>query len=192
MEDMRTLLPALAAAALALGGCASWRLSAQVDAGDVDSVKAFARKTPTIQGERALDVALRDAAQSGQAAMIPALIAAGADPDSGKITPTMYAARNGHATSIEALAAHGADVNRATPKYRRTALMYAARSADVDTVRALLARGADARAKDWAGQDAAAYARMSHRFDMLPLLEGAAAAPDGAPPKDAGKEKHTP
>jgi|GEM_PF-2981570 len=175
---MKRLLPTLwAAAVLALAACSTpaRRLQSAVDEENADRAAQIAQKTPALDGERTLDVALREAAKLGRPKLVADLIARGAAPNSGKgLTPLMYAAWRGHATTCESLLAHGADANRATNKYRRTALMYAARFGNEDTVRALLAGGADARAVDWRGRDAAGYARESAHVELLPLLVGAA------------------
>jgi hypothetical protein len=199
---MKRYLPTLAAATtLILAACATpqQQLQNAVTAGRAEAAIHVAQKTPTLDGERTLDVALRDAARIGRPQVIVELIARGAAPNSGRnLSPLMYAAWRGHSTSVEALLAHGADPNRATPKFYRTALMYAARFGNEDTVRALLAGGADARSLDWRGRDAAGYARESSHYDLIPLLAGAtatSAAPAAAPtpaPASAAPASPTP
>jgi ankyrin repeat protein len=90
---------------------------------------------------------LSEAASIGNAPMIDALLAAGADPNTlttqdGE-TVLMTASRTGSLDAVKILLAHGADVN-AKEKYRgQTALMWAAAEHHAAVVKILLERGAD-------------------------------------------------
>lgn len=108
---------------------------------------------------------LSEAVTSGSAAMIQALLGAGADPktlttEDGE-TVLMTAARAGNVDAVRILLDRGADVN-AREKYKgQTALMWAAAERHPDIVKLLLDRGAD-----W-------KIRSSDRETRLPRLSAA-------------------
>ena len=85
------------------------------------------------------------AVSMGNATVVDALIAAGADvnkADEYECTPLLCAASNGDVTVVDALIAAGADVNKAN-EYESTPLLRAIRNGDEKVVAALIAAGAD-------------------------------------------------
>jgi ankyrin repeat protein len=89
---------------------------------------------------------LLQAARSGDAALVGALLKAGptlavTHPDGE--TPLMAASRSGHPMPCKLLARAGADVNAADMWQEQTALMWAAAEGHLDVVEALLKAGAD-------------------------------------------------
>lgn len=86
------------------------------------------------------------ASQTGNADIIEALLAAGADPNGANdlgTTPLMLAAASGRADAVKALLDHGAQVNARELSHGQTALMFAAALNRDAAVRMLLQRGAD-------------------------------------------------
>jgi ankyrin repeat protein len=85
-------------------------------------------------------------AQAGNAQVVDALLAAGANPNTTAmvgLTPLMQAASAGSVETIKSLASHGADVNAKEATYGQTALMFAAAFNRPEAIAALLERGAD-------------------------------------------------
>src|SRR3990172_4797631 len=85
------------------------------------------------------------AARNGSAAMIAALLKAGADPGkaaSTGATPLMSAATSGSVDAVKALVDGGADLNAREKTNGQTALMFAAWENRADAIRLLLERGA--------------------------------------------------
>ena len=117
---------------------------------------------------------LSEAAGAGNAAIVGALLNAGADaktlttPDGE--TVLMTAARSGDVESVKLLLDHGADVN-AQERYRgQTALMWAAGERHPEVVKLLLARGAD-----WKVQSisrAGAMPKLSAASSVTPMAHG--------------------
>ena len=88
------------------------------------------------------------ASQNGNAALIDALIKAGADAKvatSNGTTPLMLAASSGKADAVKVLLDAGADANAKENTRGETALMFAANFNRVDAMKVLLERGADVR-----------------------------------------------
>src|SRR6266851_5662512 len=87
---------------------------------------------------------------NGDAAIIAALITAGADPNEhlplGR-TPLMTASRTGNVEAMKVLLDHGADVNAKETLRGTTALMWAADEAHPAAVQLLIQRGADIKAR---------------------------------------------
>ena len=89
------------------------------------------------------------ASTNGSAAMVGALLQAGADPNAvgpGGATALMMAARSGRVEAVRLLLEHGAAVDAATAA-GRTALMWAAFERHAESVRLLTASGADVHAR---------------------------------------------
>jgi ankyrin repeat protein len=87
------------------------------------------------------------ACTNGNAAVIEALLNAGADAKSVKAngtTPLMTAAASGSVDAVKVLLDRGAEINAKESVHGQTALMFAAALNRADAVRLLLARGADA------------------------------------------------
>jgi ankyrin repeat protein len=88
------------------------------------------------------------AAETGNAAMLDALLKAGADPkiaSSTGVTPLMMAAKSGKADAVRLLIERGADVNAKEPVRGETALMFATAYNRVDAMKALIDKGADVK-----------------------------------------------
>ena len=89
------------------------------------------------------------ASENGSAAMVKALLQAGANPNLALLlgeTPLMVAARSGNADVVEQLIAKGAEVNARAAR-GQTALMWAVAQQHPDVVKVLLAHGADVHAR---------------------------------------------
>ena len=87
------------------------------------------------------------ASRVGNAAIIGALLDAGADPNrtlTTGATPLMPAAASGSAAAVAMLLDHGADVNAVESSMGQTALMFAAAFDRPDAIEALIRGGADA------------------------------------------------
>ena len=110
--------------------------------------------------------ALIDAVQKGDAVVVRAFIAAGANLNftEDRQTPLHYAARKGHADIVKLLIAAGADVN-ALNYFKDTPLHSAARGkGHPDIAKALIAAGADPNAKNRRKRTPLHYAAV--RFDV--------------------------
>ena len=86
------------------------------------------------------------AAEQGHAAVIAALLAAGADVKAANATgttPLMLAALSGDARAVTMLVENGAEVDAKEKSMQQTALMFATGSNRVDAIAALLKAGAD-------------------------------------------------
>ncbi len=108
------------------------------------------------------------AAELGRAALITALIAAGADPNEkgpNSETPLMRAAQWGHVAAVQALLAAGSDVN-ARSEGGETPLMWAGSGPAAE---ALLAAGADPSARDTAGRTALIGAATRRTVPRVPM-----------------------
>ena len=109
------------------------------------------------QGNKALVAA----AEYGQAALIEALVAAGADINGSafrnSMTPLMRAAQRGNTETVTLLLDRGADIN-GRGVGGLTALMLAASKGERATLEVLLTRGADTRLRDYEGHTALALA----------------------------------
>src|SRR5690606_17116641 len=142
--------------------------------------------------------ALHEAAFAGHAAIVVALLDAGADAnarDAAERTPLLEAARGGHLAALEALVAARADV-AAVDAEGNDALQLACRAELVSSplVRRLLELGADPDRVDAAGKRAIDHAAAAGRWSLVAVLdpdyplpstvaadEGDSPAPDRAP-----------
>ncbi len=89
---------------------------------------------------------LHVAGRSGRAAVVAALLEAGADPralTASGATPLHLAAQAGNAEAVAALLDHGADVNARERTWGQTPLMFAAAANRLGPVNVLMERGAD-------------------------------------------------
>ena len=131
-------------------------------------------------GAGAADAPLIEAAKSGDAARVGALLAAGADaraasPDG--TTALHWAARAASAEAVERLLAAGADAESAN-RYGVTPLALAAQSGDPAAVRALLAAGADPNGATPAGETVLMVAARTGNAAVIDQLLAAGAAVD--------------
>ncbi len=89
-------------------------------------------------------------------------------------TPLSEAAASGNAAMIEALLNAGADPKTLTTADGETVLMTAARAGNVDAVKVLLAHGADVNAREnYRGQTALMWAAAEHHPAMCESAPGA-------------------
>lgn len=127
--------------------------------------------------------ALHLAAQSGQLAMVEALLEAGAEPDPttriGNYTPLHIASSQAKGDIVRELLKAGAKVNAITSNSRVTALHLAAQEVGgADAVEALLEHGADPNAREGSsGQTPLMFAAAKNRADSIELLLAAGADP---------------
>ncbi|MEZ5417490.1 MAG: ankyrin repeat domain-containing protein [Vicinamibacterales bacterium] len=106
---------------------------------------ANVKATTRLGGNTPLIVATRN----GHAAVVEALLKAGADPKlatSSGTTPLMLASASGNVAAVKALIAAGAEVNAKESSMEQTALMFAAANTRVDVMRELIAAGANVKA----------------------------------------------
>ena len=119
-----------------------------VQKGDIDLAKLLMYAGANVRATTRLGgyTPLLMASQMGNAAMVEALVAGGADvktTTTAGATPLMLASRAGSVDAVKALLAHGADVKAAEPVKGETALTFAAAMGRADVVRVLAANGAD-------------------------------------------------
>lgn len=109
---------------------------------------------------------------NGNAAIVDALLAAGADPNlalPGGETPLMTAARTGKLAAVQALLTRGADVNSKLPG-GQTALMWSAAEGHTAVVDALLAAKANVQASVDTGLNALLFAVRAGHLDTVRAL----------------------
>ena len=168
----------LALAGVAIGLHAAGPDTRLVDAakqGDLKAVETLLSEKADVNAAAADGTtALHWAAFGDDAAMVNALIKAGANLHAGTrvggITPLLLAAGNGNAHVVEALLSAGDDANSVTAD-GTTALMAAAASGSVDAVKSLLDHGAAPSATDpQRGQTALMFAAGENRADVIKLL----------------------
>ena len=142
------------------------------DRADVLSLIKQGTDVNTPQGDGV--TALHWAARHGDAEMVTALVAAGANARAtttfGAFTALHLAAERGAASVVKALLAAGAPVDAATST-GATPLMLAAASGDVGTIAALLDKGADVNARESDRlQTPLMFAAVENRLDAVKLL----------------------
>jgi len=128
--------------------------------------------------------ALHWAARHGDAEMIAALVAAGANARAatsfGAFTPLHLAAERGAAPIVKALLTAGAPVDARTST-GATALMFAAASGDTASIAALLDKQADVNARETDRlQTPLIFAAAANRLDAVKLLIARGADPNAA------------
>ena len=132
------------------------------------AVEPAAANTPNRYGVTPLSLACTN----GDAAMVAALLAAGADPNlarRGGETPLMTAARTGRVEVVRALLARGAEVNAKLPG-GQTPLMWAAAEGHTAVVEALIAAKADVAATVPTGLNALLFAVRAGHVDTVRTL----------------------
>jgi ankyrin repeat protein len=161
--------PTLLGLAVALGRAETARM--QLDAG-ADPNRWARGHTP-----------LTFAVARGQEAMIPVLLAAGADiddPGEGELAPLAKAVGKGSLSMTRTLLEAGAAVDLADARLGRTPLHRAAIAGHTELVAALLAHGASVSARDRAGRTPLAHAAAhGHRSAATLLREAGARPPAG-------------
>ena len=138
----------LIVSALILSGCPSTPHSPILS--DVAAVKALLKAGADVNGRDGAGwTPLQRAAEEGNADVVTALIAGGADSEARRgthdWTALHYAAEEGHGEAVTALIAGGADVN-GRDTHGATALHYAALFGKAAVVKALIKGGADVEA----------------------------------------------
>src|SRR5262249_8574502 len=125
------------------------------------------------------------ASRAGNAAVVEALLAAGADVNattSNGATSLMLASQAGKADAVQALLARGANVDAKEKVKGETALMIAAAYGRADVVRALTAKGADVSVAtnviDMAVFNKEEAERLA-QFQQQQAARGGAGAPEG-------------
>ncbi len=142
---------------------------------DLDAVKLLldAGANPALTNRYGVS-ALSEAAGAGNAAMIEALLNAGADartlttPDGE--TVLMTAARTGNVDAVRVLLDHGANVNAKEDYRGQTALMWAAAEHHADVVKLLLERGADWRVESESRETT--IPKLSAASSITPMARG--------------------
>lgn len=133
-------------------------------------------------------LALQQAAFTGKAPRVEALLAAGADPDCADAnghTPLMRAAQRGQAAAAAALLAAGAQVDRQDAR-GYTALIWAAQEGQREVAALLLTAGARVGAREAHGYTALMWAVRQGHADLARLLLAHGANPkDGPGPANA-------
>ena len=120
-----------------------------VSRGNPDEVKRLLQKgaNPNEAARNDGVTPLSLASVDGNAPVIQALLAAGADPNVTRAdgaTPLMTAAASGSVEAVRLLVEHGANVNaKETPRMEQTALMFAAGRNRAEVIRFLVAHGGD-------------------------------------------------
>ena len=121
---------------------------------------------------------LTHAAMAGDADAVRALIADGADIETGdedERTPLLYAAKNGHAETVRVLLDNGAETG-AQDYYEMDPLFFAARNGRTEVVRLLLEHGADPDTENYDGATPLSAASHQEYEEIVAFLEPALAA----------------
>lgn len=142
---------------------------------DLDAVRALLKAGAAANvANRYGSSPLSEAAALGNAAIVKALLDAGADPktlttDDGE-TVLMTAARAGNPEAVKALLDRGADVN-AIEKYKgQTALMWAAAEGHAEVAKLLIAAGADWKVQSYPHETK--LPRLSAASSVTPMPRG--------------------
>jgi ankyrin repeat protein len=138
------------------------------------------------------------ASRNGDAAMLTALLDAGADANLSTVngtTPLMFAAASGNVDAVQTLLDHGADVNAKEKARGETALTFAAAYGRAPVVRALTAHGADLKATTKVVDLNAFTKDEQEKFAAItatgaPPNSGVKGAPDAANPPPAAPGTH--
>jgi ankyrin repeat protein len=165
--------------------------------GDVDLAKtllyagANMKATTRIGGYTPLLIASR----SGDAAMIEALAAAGADANvatTSGTTALMFASQAGNAEAVKSLIAHGANVNAKEKVKGETAISFAAAYGRADVIRVLAAHGADPKVTTNVMDLAAFNKEEQERLAMLFQQQAAQSGGRGGAEPQGGRRGFNP
>jgi uncharacterized protein len=146
-----------------------------------------ARADPAVPCGRDREAALHEAADGGKAAIVQALIGAGAPVnarDRHFETPLHEAAGEASGSALRVLLAAGADVN-VKGGYGETPLHEAVNGRHLANVQALLAAGAEVDARNFRGETSLFEAARNGSMDIIPVLLNAGADPQA---RDTGGE----
>ncbi|MBN8249647.1 MAG: hypothetical protein J0L84_19685, partial [Verrucomicrobia bacterium] len=147
--------------------------------GDAAAVTAAARgvdlNTPGLSGATVLVQALRQLQRDpGQLAVVKALLAAGADPNGGKVEPPLQpaigASRSCGLEPVRLLLEAGADPNARTEEGQPVFFIAGGADIGVEVLELLLARGADLNFTDSQGRSALVVPLMTRNWRVLKLL----------------------
>lgn len=122
-------------------------------------------KTDVEKLDAAGENAMMLAALNGDAGLVKALIAKGAEVNKKGWAPLHYAAANGHDDVVQLLLDNSAYIDAGSPN-GTTPLMMAARGNHLSTVKVLLDAGADSRVKNQLGLTALDFAKRYHAKDV--------------------------
>lgn len=121
---------------------------------------------------------LNRAIEGGNAAVVAAVLDAGADPNAISetgMTPLFFATFFGNPAIVQLLIKHGARTDVVEERHRNTALLTAVRKGHVEAVDALIKAGADPnQGREW-GDAPLCRARSAGRSDIALILEQAGA-----------------
>jgi uncharacterized protein len=176
-------------------------LNGAAQKGSLKEVEELLRKGARIGWKNPFgETALYKASESGHAAVVRALLAAGADCNTRRLktaeltlkgdkdaisifgeTPLIAAAQSGHTDVVELLIDAGADLN-ATRDDGCTALILAANFGHEGTTESLVRAGANTHVKMSQGINAAQAARSAGHTKIAQLIEGGAVKPVGFRP----------
>ena len=156
-------------------------LHAAAGLGDLDAVNHFiaavhgGKSVVEVVNEKngAGETPLHQAARNGHAAVVAALIAAGAEvnaADTAGFTPLHQAALNGHVVIVLTLIAEKADVNMDDDNFGFTSLHQAANKGHVSIVSALIAADADVNARTKQDRTPLWLADVGGRADVVAVL----------------------
>lgn len=132
-----------------------------------------ARDLPPLPPMERLVELMFDAARTGRAEMIPALLQAGVDievTDAKGYTPLVIASYNGQAPATAALLAAGAQVDGGADARGNTALMGVCFKGYTEIAQILLDAGADVNRRNGVGQTALMMAALVNKTAVIDLL----------------------
>ena len=156
----------------ALGGSRMTALGIASMYGKLDALRALLKAGASVAVDQDGESILAVAAHEGHAAVVDALIAAGADVNAKNkdgLSPLMMAAGSNRVGAVRALVSKGAEVN-ATNNDGATALIAAAYGGYAQSTEALLASGAKTDVRDRAGRTALMASALGGNAAVTSLL----------------------